>query len=373
MASNGHPLPPSPSAQQNVRPSQHRPKTSFSFRSTGSHKSSGSIPKIDLHESHEEKQAKRLNSKADPSMAMNEAEPSEVAKQENKLPSIRELQHFDKQGNPISDPDRSNPTRSRWERPLDTIRSFEEAIDGSYSRKSTHIRSGTESSDASQYTRQSSYFAGSTGEERPRQPSNGFQNGVGRSQSYADGRGNGMTRPGSYYQTDYNAGPSTAPGYYNPNRARYPRTSSEPHFNNGHVVYPAPGAQHSYETVTTASGSGSAPDTIGYSTDPSSENSSMDRIVSPAQYREPADNYGLEGFGGNPVIPPVYNVNQNYGSNLTQQYDYTNQGPPPVPRKEVSVSRAPIRLGGGGDSVTPSPSRPVQMEKRKSWFGKKAW
>lgn len=35
----------------------------------------------------------------------------------------------------VADPDRSNPTRSRWERPLDTIRAFEAAIDGSYSRK----------------------------------------------------------------------------------------------------------------------------------------------------------------------------------------------------------------------------------------------
>lgn len=38
--------------------------------------------------------------------------------------------------NEIADPDRSNPTRSRWERPLDTIRSFEAAIDGNYARKS---------------------------------------------------------------------------------------------------------------------------------------------------------------------------------------------------------------------------------------------
>lgn len=36
----------------------------------------------------------------------------------------------------LADPDRSNPTRNRWERPLDTIRAFEAAIDGNYSRKS---------------------------------------------------------------------------------------------------------------------------------------------------------------------------------------------------------------------------------------------
>lgn len=42
------------------------------------------------------------------------------------------------------DPDRSNPTRNRWERPLDTIRSFEAAIDGGYNnnRQSMIIRSG---------------------------------------------------------------------------------------------------------------------------------------------------------------------------------------------------------------------------------------
>lgn len=40
-----------------------------------------------------------------------------------------------------ADPDRSNPTRSRWERPLETIRSFEAAIDGAYNRKSM-VRAG---------------------------------------------------------------------------------------------------------------------------------------------------------------------------------------------------------------------------------------
>lgn len=40
------------------------------------------------------------------------------------------------------EPDLSNPTRPRWERPLDTIRSFEKAIDGGYTRRSVS-RSGT--------------------------------------------------------------------------------------------------------------------------------------------------------------------------------------------------------------------------------------
>ncbi len=42
----------------------------------------------------------------------------------------------------IADPDRSNPTRPRLERPLDTIRSFEAAVDGSYSRRASY-KAGT--------------------------------------------------------------------------------------------------------------------------------------------------------------------------------------------------------------------------------------
>ncbi|OJJ08365.1 hypothetical protein ASPVEDRAFT_89590 [Aspergillus versicolor CBS 583.65] len=42
--------------------------------------------------------------------------------------SLGGIQHLDRQGKVISDPDRSNPTRPRLERPLDTIRGFEAAI-----------------------------------------------------------------------------------------------------------------------------------------------------------------------------------------------------------------------------------------------------
>ncbi|CRK31071.1 hypothetical protein BN1708_018623, partial [Verticillium longisporum] len=76
-------------------------------------------------------------------MAISEAEPAAVqAMTKSSLAPLRAIQHRDSYGNAIADPDRSNPTRSRWERPLDTIRSFEAAIDGGYSRKSM-IRSGT--------------------------------------------------------------------------------------------------------------------------------------------------------------------------------------------------------------------------------------
>lgn len=126
-SSKNHPLPAPPGQQ---RP---RAKSNFSFRSNHSRKSSSSSHnKVDLHESHAEKESKRLQTKADPQMALNEAEPSMVAREKASLAPIRAIQHRDNQGNPIADPDRSNPTRSRWERPLDTIRSFEAAIDGNF-------------------------------------------------------------------------------------------------------------------------------------------------------------------------------------------------------------------------------------------------
>ncbi|XMA19553.1 hypothetical protein WAI453_012344 [Rhynchosporium graminicola] len=68
-SSKNHPLP-TPPGQQRPRAQSH-----FSFRSTHSRQSSSGSQKIDLHESHQEKESKRLTTKADPQMALNEAEP----------------------------------------------------------------------------------------------------------------------------------------------------------------------------------------------------------------------------------------------------------------------------------------------------------
>ena len=71
------------------------------------------------------------------------------------MDDLRMMQHKDADGNPISkslsrhpvqewglttnaaDPDRSNPTRNRMERPLDTIRAFNAAAEGTTSRRSS--------------------------------------------------------------------------------------------------------------------------------------------------------------------------------------------------------------------------------------------
>jgi len=190
-----------------------------------------------------------------------------------------------------------------------------------------------------------------------------------------DGRSNGQARPESYYNTvDNNGGPGPSNGYH-PNRARYPRTASEPHFNSGQGIYPGPGNQQSYETVTTASGSGSS-DPVGYSTDPSSENSSVDRIPPPPQ-KDLGEVYGFNGFGGTPQYqPPGIGINEQYGSNGAQRQgnSYQAQGPPPLPRKEsAGPPRVPIKLGAssGNGGVLTKEGRPSAGEKRKSWFGKR--
>jgi len=297
-------------------------------------------------------------------MAITEAEPSVVAREASSLAPIRAIQHRDSQGNPIADPDRSNPTRSRWERPLDTIRSFEAAIDGNYSRKS-YMR--TDSADA-MANRRSSYYGGTqvTTDERPRYPQNGYYGGVRASSyrpesTYMDGRANGMTRSNSYYNGgDNGAGPSNS---YFPTRARYPRTAPEPHFRAGPGVYSLNANPQSYETVT--SGSGGSGEVVGYSTDPSSENSSVDRVAPLPPTKDLAETYGIPGFGNT----PQYGLNELYVGNGGPVQQGNGNQPPSLPRKE-SVPRVPIGLRATrGNSVLEK--KPGAGEKRKSWFGKR--
>ena len=208
-----------------------------------------------------------------------------------------------------------------------------------------------------------------TTDDRPPRGPNGYYGGRSQSfrpDSFADGRANGMTRPDSYYNDHSNG--------YHPNRARYPRTASEPHFNNVQGVYPIPGNQSSYETVGTASGSGSS-DPAGYQT-PLSENSSIDRIAPLPPVKEPEDNYGFNGFGGNPqYAPPGSGLQeQQFGSGgqSRQANGFPTQVPPQVLRKDTA-GRQPIKLGKSNPNAVPQsdPQRPAAGEKRKSWFGKR--
>ncbi|KAJ5937078.1 hypothetical protein N7466_003528 [Penicillium verhagenii] len=93
--------------------------------SRSSSERTGSVHSIDSPN-----KSKVLQTKADPNMALHEAQPMTMAinGDYNRL-SLGSMQHKDREGKIIADPDRCNPTRNRMERPLDTIRSFQTAID----------------------------------------------------------------------------------------------------------------------------------------------------------------------------------------------------------------------------------------------------
>lgn len=79
-----------------------------------------------------------MTSMVDPTRAITEEEPFAMA-QAKPTESRIVTQYKDVYGNPIVEPDLSNPTRSRWERPLDTIRSFEAQINKDLQRQSAFV------------------------------------------------------------------------------------------------------------------------------------------------------------------------------------------------------------------------------------------
>jgi hypothetical protein len=82
-----------------------RPSRGFSFGSTSdkSRRSSNAASnKISLRESSEEKHRRSLHTKADPTLAMSEAQPMAVALEQSTLGSLRAMQHKDRFGQIIS-------------------------------------------------------------------------------------------------------------------------------------------------------------------------------------------------------------------------------------------------------------------------------
>ncbi|OAQ81521.1 hypothetical protein VFPFJ_03316 [Purpureocillium lilacinum] len=356
-----------PSQQQTT--SRAKPR-SFSFRSDKSHHSGGS--KSDFYETHEEKEARRLHTKADPSLAINEAEPSTVAAmmtQTSHVP-LRSMQHKDTWGNPISDPDKSNPTRSRWERPLDTIRSFEAAIDGGYNRKSMY-RSDTDSVAA--WNKRNSFHP----QNQPRFPQDSYYGS--RPTSFRAESSYGAMTPGanrnSYYDAQgygggYGNGNGNGNGYGRPNpRERAQRMHSEGHYQTygreQQNIYPMPHKDRSYETVTSAAQSGNS-DAAGYQTDPtSSDNSSIDRTSS-AKRQEPTNDYGIGFNQAQTYHSPNFSVGLGANSGNSHplppapalQQQQQHGAAPAVPRKQTVLKRQVSRQE--------SPDK-----QRKSWFSRR--
>lgn len=316
----------------------------FSFRSDKSGSSKG---KGDLTESPQEKARRdsiwKNSSKANPNAALSEAQPGTLNLiEESTLQPLRTIQHKDVNGNPIVDPDLSNPTRPRMERPLDTIRSFERAIDDGYKRRSSY-RAEAQQEQYNQYaSRRSSYFGG-------------YDNSQNRQSMVGSG---------------YYGNPRPESGHMGQNgRMRYnPRMASDGAIGYGHRPYPQHGYHQSQDTMNTGYTNGS--DSTGpwaNSTDPSSENSSIENSHNGKQPAHGQNAYGPGGYGPNSYGSPPIMEEQG-------QTGYYG-GPVQAPGGgQPSGQRRPIPLGNSGDTPTPSspgklPTNPrPEPEKKKSWI-----
>ncbi|KAL2008870.1 hypothetical protein VTN00DRAFT_7064 [Thermoascus crustaceus] len=334
-----------------------------------SHRSSGSGHRVSLVETHEEKARRNLQTKADPTVAMYEAQPAAVALEKSNLGTLRGMQFKDRFGNPITDPDRSNPTRHRFERPLDTIRSFEAAIDGSYNSRRASFAPTEDASNAAP-SRRGSYFGGKQ-VLSPRGP-NGGGNGHsnrGYDQGGYYGRGS-QSRPDSYVDNHGGSNPQQYNSYYPYNNNNSGRQRQRSHYdqghgngygNNGQNFYPQQGYQKSYDNVTAGSGSGSNTDQWGNSTDPSSVNSSMDRLQQQQQQeRQFADSYGFNGSNAGPQ------ADNGYAYNGAGAGGYERAVPAPVAKDPNSGG--PV---GGTLRKNAVNSSSDGGEKKKSWLKKR--
>ncbi|KAL3463077.1 hypothetical protein BJX64DRAFT_287811 [Aspergillus heterothallicus] len=371
-------------------PQPASPRRSRGFSSSGrsdkTHRSSGSGHKLDLTESHEEKVRRSLQTKADPMLAMNEAQPNLVALEKSNLGSLRALQHKDQYGNPITDPDLSNPTRPRFERPLDTIRSFEAAIYGPYShshsRPVSYVRTADESPGA-EYSRRNSYYNGHSNGQYNDRGQYGNRPNYSRPNSYID-NGNGYYNGGAPPENHYPYGQSGG----RPRPRQHPSRGypDQPTYA-GNSGYAQNGYYKSSDNITVASpsGSGSNPDQWGNSTDPSSISSSIDQLQQQQQYQQQqqekamADSYGFNGFGPGP------DVSDQFSSNALGKAPY-GQAPPPPAHATIPNPNMGGPVGGSQQQQQPLAAgrrhlqrKSVQQQsissdagdnatKRKSWF-----
>lgn len=137
--------------------------------------------------------------------------------------------------------------------------------------------------------------------------------------------------------------------------------------------YPQQSYQQSNDNITAGSGSNGT-DQWGNSTDPSSVNSSMDRLQQQLQNGlkpetpKPAEAYGFSGFEPNPQLdapfrdpnaptPPPHGEKSAYTNGSNAVNGYGEAPPPPPPMKDSNNSRIMLKKN--------------LPEKRTSWFKKR--
>ena len=101
MAAMSPPVSPMAPEMHSQRPIERpRAVSAMSHASTSSHKSKSS-KKLELVESPRDKKRFTAESKADPTKALSEATPGEIAQQHSYLDNLRQIQHKDQEGNVI--------------------------------------------------------------------------------------------------------------------------------------------------------------------------------------------------------------------------------------------------------------------------------
>ncbi|EXJ87061.1 hypothetical protein A1O3_04019 [Capronia epimyces CBS 606.96] len=338
-----------PTSPQPYPDARARAPTIMSLSSQRSRRSSTSTNKLELAETAKDK--RRLNTKADPSKALNEATPAEQAQEESTVEDLRRMVHKDHEGNLITDPDRSNPTRHRLERPLDTIRAFNAAAEGTSTRRSSfNTRPSSQAGWNGEANRRASYYSnGGYSPQRPR-PSPG----------------------GGYYRnSSYGVGPQTSLEETPGSAHMYGRNMRQ-HSNGHQTGYPsgdspisAHSYQQSYETMTSGS------DEYSKSTNPSSQNSSFDQLH---QLRKPeeymADNPYANDIRFNGVSPHKPLSPYGMGNGHPGQ---DTASPPPMQPIEYAPNnpRQPIKLNGSPsdpNSSAPAPPTMTTTSKKHSWI-----
>ncbi|CUS11083.1 unnamed protein product [Tuber aestivum] len=352
--------------------------------------------------SSEQKRRSKMTSSVDPTRAITEEEPFQV-NQSKQTSNLRATQFKDQYGNPIAprclshlavavltlpreaaEPDLSNPTRNRWERPLDTIRAFEDAIYKEHRRdRGTDRRSGpsSEAGHTADNQQQNHYdFHTRSNTNTPRNPHYDVYSGRSATpRSGMDGYGE--------HEVGYGRMNARSPIYSG-------RMSPRNHGHHHNYGYPQGAAgparsgydrrqnydpyAHGHRPNNNAEGSGqpaqyNAPSPESYQSKPASNSSGPDSDIShgstgghSAQPR-PADNYGFAGDQGSGQ-PELFTTSAQLYEPLSPgaNWDAPKPRAPPTPPAEAD------------QKALPSPPPPAQQpessaaaEKRKSWFKRK--
>ncbi|EKV22041.1 hypothetical protein PDIP_00400 [Penicillium digitatum Pd1] len=343
-------------------PNSPTPKRSrgFSVKSDKSNKSGSTSHKRGLSESSEEKARRNLQTKADPLVAMNELQPMAVALEKSNLGSLREIEFKDQYGNVITDPDLSNPSRPRLERPLDTIRSFEAAINGSYTNnhdaasqmgdfsRRTSYHGGQNSGPANRNYDQSNYYGQS--QSRPDSIVNAYQNAP-----LSPENTNPYYAHGGYNKNGYGQNSRRRPPHHPRGSASALMTPSEGYPNMAYS--PQHGYQRSRDNVAAMSNPGSGHSyPYGQSTDPSSMNSSNDQLQQQALQQQRLEGRAQAERGYNNFSspkPPQPVGDSNWGGPV---------GGTPTPPAARPAQPTPPK------TVNQPSASEEKADKKKSWF-----